>query len=389
MTAGAVPVAGANVGKPALPAPAPVITRATPPTAPAAPEVKMSDPKPTVDAGWIAAFRESQRQTAEAHAAFQQQMADAHMAFLRAFEASAGPAIAFLCSAPIFTAIYLIDGLQPFYFADRAAALQGSAPDLWGGPIYWASKTWATVLNGAAFLFLGIAVFRGRTPAERKRAVTLVGAAAAPTAAHFAHVIGMNPLGEGLTPVALIITAVAYLHGSLRHGLLAGPPLIRTDVIEHLHEGLVVLNERGIVVDLNGRAAAALNAHHDDAVGDSLAALLTPMAGAERADDVSRRVLAMSPGDEHASIDLANTEGRVLELSAGAVGERGYLPGGRIVLLRDRSEQRRAEQLLSEHQKRESVGILAAGVAHEVNNPLSYVRSNLAHVKLLVEYAFK
>jgi signal transduction histidine kinase len=312
-----------------------------------------------------------------------------YFARLRAFESSPGPAAAFLCSAPLFTALYLLDGVQPLYFLDRTAALHGGAPELWAGPLYWASKTWAVVLNGSAFTFLGIAVFRGRNAQERKRAATLVAAAVAPLAAHFAFVVGINPLGEALTPLALVVTAAAFVHGTQRHSLLDGSPLVRTDVIDHLHEGLVVTNEQGVVVDLNERAVAALDAQRDLVIGSPLAELLDESAGRERASEVADRVIALSPGDEHISIALTRAGGRVLELSAGAVRGRGYQPAGRIVLLRDRSEQRRAELRLREHQKRESVGILAAGVAHEVNNPLAYVRSNLSHVQSLVEEAAK
>jgi signal transduction histidine kinase len=265
--------------------------------------------------------------------------------------------------------------------------MQAGAPDLGAGPLYWASKTWAVALNGAAFTFLGIAVFRARSAEERKRAATLVVAGTAPAATHLAYVVGMNPLGDVLTPIALVVTAGAVIHGTQRHGLVDGPPLIRTDVIEHLHEGLLITNEQGLVVDLNEQAIAAFDIERDLAIGDRLEQVLSRVAGRERSAEVSQRVVAMTPGDEHFSVEIVRPDGMVLELSAGAVRSRGSLPAGRIVLVRDRSVQRHAESLLREHPKRESVGILAAGVAHEVNNPLAYVRSNLSHVQSLVEEA--
>jgi PAS domain S-box-containing protein len=48
-----------------------------------------------------------------------------------------------------------------------------------------------------------------------------------------------------------------------------------------------------------------------------------------------------------------------------------------LLLLRDLSERRRMEQQLQFADRMASVGTLAAGVAHEINNPLTYVLGNM------------
>lgn len=48
-----------------------------------------------------------------------------------------------------------------------------------------------------------------------------------------------------------------------------------------------------------------------------------------------------------------------------------------IVVVRDVSEQRRLQERLAQSDRLASVGLLAAGVAHEVNNPLAYALLNL------------
>jgi PAS domain S-box-containing protein len=51
---------------------------------------------------------------------------------------------------------------------------------------------------------------------------------------------------------------------------------------------------------------------------------------------------------------------------------------GALGLVEDTSERRALEEGLRRSQKLESVGQLAAGIAHEINNPMAFVRTNLA-----------
>ena len=55
----------------------------------------------------------------------------------------------------------------------------------------------------------------------------------------------------------------------------------------------------------------------------------------------------------------------------------GVVTGG-LGLLEDVTERRALEEGLRRSQKLESVGQLAAGIAHEINNPMAFVRTNLA-----------
>jgi len=57
--------------------------------------------------------------------------------------------------------------------------------------------------------------------------------------------------------------------------------------------------------------------------------------------------------------------------SAGAVA-------GALAIVEDITEQRAIEKRLQRAQRFEAVGQLAAGIAHEINNPMAYVRSNLS-----------
>ncbi len=66
---------------------------------------------------------------------------------------------------------------------------------------------------------------------------------------------------------------------------------------------------------------------------------------------------------------------------------------GKLVLASDQTEQRLLEQQLNQASKLESVGQLAAGVAHEINTPMQYISDNLNFVQAkferLIQYVDK
>jgi len=59
------------------------------------------------------------------------------------------------------------------------------------------------------------------------------------------------------------------------------------------------------------------------------------------------------------------------------VGERGERLGA-VIVLRDMTEDRRARQQLAAADKLASLGAVAAGIAHEINNPLTYILGNVS-----------
>jgi len=65
-----------------------------------------------------------------------------------------------------------------------------------------------------------------------------------------------------------------------------------------------------------------------------------------------------------------------LELSLGTVEDEGEVQY--IGSIRDQTERQRMRAMLVQSDKLASIGLLSAGVAHEINNPLAYVGNNLA-----------
>jgi two-component system nitrogen regulation sensor histidine kinase GlnL len=142
-------------------------------------------------------------------------------------------------------------------------------------------------------------------------------------------------------------------------------------ILDAVLDGVVVIDSEGRVELVNAEACRILEssaAHAQGAVVETLAGRDHPIA------QMSRRVLERgrpSIADE-VPIERRFTENLVADLAVAPLPESEG--GGAVLVLRDRTIQNSLREAVDQREKLASYGHIAAGIAHEVKNPLSGIR---------------
>lgn len=122
-----------------------------------------------------------------------------------------------------------------------------------------------------------------------------------------------------------------------------------------------------------GRAIDADDARSDPRTREFCEGYLKPLGITAMLD------AALRESGEVAGVLCCEHVGAARRWTADEVGFAGAL-ADQVALARSEARRRQLEQDLYQSQKLEALGTLAAGIAHEINNPLAYVRSNLEFV---------
>jgi PAS domain S-box-containing protein len=149
---------------------------------------------------------------------------------------------------------------------------------------------------------------------------------------------------------------------------------------EGTRDAIVVADQRGVISLFNPAARRIFGYREDEAIGQPLT-LLMPEEYQETHDQAVQRYVATRQGrlvGQTLELRGRRKEGEVfpLEISLSAID----LPEGVVLLgaIRDVTDRQRMQTRISQAEKMASLGLLSAGIAHEINNPLAYVLNNLA-----------
>jgi diguanylate cyclase (GGDEF)-like protein len=146
------------------------------------------------------------------------------------------------------------------------------------GPLFYFSVLYeySLVAVGSALLLSGRAA--SRRFYKRQSLVVMV-AIGAPWVANVLYLLHIPAGGFDLTTIAFAITATAIALGCMRWGLLDVVPVARDAVVEHMSDGMIVIDIRGRIADCNGAAQPLLSCPVEDAIGRPASGVMAAISG--------------------------------------------------------------------------------------------------------------
>ena len=207
------------------------------------------------------------------------------------------------------------------------------------GPVFWAHTAWCYLVLGEAYLHLGRAWWRG-SELLRAQVTPLILAGLVPLVGNLVVVGGTGWFaGQDLTPLFFTLTALLEARALLRNGLLRVVPVARTAVLETVPDHVVVVDDGGVVVDVNPAGRAYLRERRPDLPEDPV--------GLRAEEFLTPRALGDLPGGA-ISYTLEHRPGFHIDVRVTAITDRRGRSLGRVVVARDITELVQARRRLEE-----------------------------------------
>ncbi len=251
-----------------------------------------------------------------------------------------------------------------------------SSPWMNGMDVVWGPAFWLHVLLAYSMLFAVIVIllryFDNVARYHRKQIVFLLLALSLPLGSNALLLSGRTPApwaSIDFTPIPMAISGGIIGYALFRYGLLSVTPIARDILFNQVNDGVIVIDARNVIIDINRAALRYLHLANKEVVGQSISDL-----------DLPANVLACLAPDTATDLpyecDLVLQEDdrpMYLHVIVTALGDTPQLVvGRRMVTLRDETEHWLYQETVTRYVRM---------VAHDVRSPLSLAVGYLSLVE--------
>lgn len=143
-----------------------------------------------------------------------------------------------------------------------------------GGAWFFVNAVYLYILNFTSFFLLLRRAINAKGLYARQIVIMLIGLAF-PWVGNILSLAGLSPLpGLDLTPFLFVASGAVFAYGLFHFKLLDIVPIARHFLVEHMSEGLIVVDERNRIVDMNPSACSIFDTRFSN-VGEYFSQILS------------------------------------------------------------------------------------------------------------------
>jgi diguanylate cyclase (GGDEF)-like protein/PAS domain S-box-containing protein len=246
-----------------------------------------------------------------------------------------------LAIEPVLTLLLLwTDNLHGLFYA----GMRSTGTILNGGPWFWIHVTYSYSIYLVMVVFFAWE-YRHASHLYRRQIGTILIGFLLPWVGNvisFSKILPFKNLD--ITPFVFILSGLVFAYGLFRHGLMDIVPVAQSKLIEHLQDGMLVLDTQQRIVEINPAACIM--------TGVSLEAIGKP-AGIVLAHWPELVEICHTPTEMQKEMRVSQDPPCDIEVRVMSLLDQHQNPNGMLILLRDITERKRAEDEL--HQAKDAL----------------------------------
>lgn len=260
-----------------------------------------------------------------------------------------------------------------FYSGFHPIAMDGCT--IWiyeHGPLFWFHTIYSYLLTFVALVLAAGRLF-GSTRLYRRQSAVLVLAGCIPAFTNVAYVVPAIPSpAYDLTPISFLVTGIILAIGIMRYQLFSAVPVAYSRVFSTMGDGVVVVNRKNRVLDLNPAAEQISCLTSVEAIGLDLGVVIPELLPVT-AESFSKR------SECHIEIKRDTKIPRYFDVLVTPMRQGIISDGAYLCLLRDITDRKQAELALFEANRK--ISLLTSITRHDITNKILAVHSYLEIIR--------
>ncbi|HOP04508.1 MAG TPA: histidine kinase N-terminal 7TM domain-containing protein [Tenuifilaceae bacterium] len=296
--------------------------------------------------------------------------------YTKHFEDIPGKHKLFLWLIPIASMVFAItNNSHNLFFLDvKLNAYKSiSFVQLEHGLWWWIHTFYSYLLILISFFLLVLSTFKS-SEQQKHQIYILLASITVPIFSNFVYIIGWRPLSfVDLTPIAFAVTGILFFWGIYSKKLFNLKPIALDTLFANLPDGIIVLDNSNIIIDINHAALEMVSLHTDEVVGKPIDEVFAPYNELFNALDSSSREFQYNR--------------KIYDFLQSPIYGKQNVKVGLLLIFRNVSEKKQTETELKSTRDRFELAVVAAGLDTWENNLVTGER--IGGDKIYLELGYK